>query len=174
MDSSRPHDPRRDAGAQRVSSYPYDTQRPPQQRAPQPRPQRTSSSIYPYETQRAPQQPQQVAPPPPLPQQRRRVPVGRRVLGVLAFVVLTALSIPLHILTVFFVFVEFESPGDAVTAALLVSGAFVGSFAALFVTGLVTQLVGAFPGRWRARVTFAALSGAIALGIAYAAALTQF
>lgn len=92
----------------------------------------------------------------------------------LAFLALTAISVPVHILAVFFVYVEFESPGDTVTAILLVSGAFLASFAALFFTGLIAQLVGGFPGRWRARITFAALSGVIALGTAYLAALTLF
>lgn len=161
------------AGAGWAGSYPYDTQVP-RQPAPaaQTAPKRTSPSIYPYETQRHPQQPARVPPPPAI--QTRSTPVGRRLLGVLAFFVLTAVSVPVHILAVFFVYVEFESPGDPVTAALLVSGAFLVSFIALFITGLGSQLVGGFPGRWRARITFATLSGIVALVVAYAAALTQF
>lgn len=133
-----------------------------------PRPQ----PIYPYETQR-PVPPPQQHPPRPVIRTSRTSP-GRRLLGVLTFVALTAISVPVHILAVFFVYVEFESPGDTVTAVLLVTGAFLASFAALFCTGLLAQLVGGFPGRWRARITFAALSGVIALGIAYFAALTLF
>ena len=83
---------------------------------------------------------------------------------------LTGLSLPLHIAAIFFIYVEFESPGDPALAVLLIGGAFLGSFAALFVTGLLSQLIGRFPGRWRARVTFAALSGVIALVVAYVAA----
>lgn len=149
------------------SVYPYDQQRP------------TSSSTYPYEQQaqraEAPQQPQQPAAQQPRPATApKRSPRPRRVLGVIAFLVLTFASIPIHIAAVFFVYVTFESPGDAITAVLIVSASFIGSFAALFVTGLVAQLVGAFPGRWRARVTFAVLSGVLSLGIAYLAALIAF
>ena len=178
MDSSRSHDPRLYRGAPPSSTYPYADGAVPKP-TPKP-PQRTSSSIYPYEQQqpvRLPpeqQQPQR----PPTQQQPQRPPVPRknmaprRVLGVIAFLTLTLLSMPVHIAAVFFVYVTFESPGDAVTAILIVSGAFIGSFAALFVTGLVSQLVGGFPGRWRARVTFAVLSGIIAISCAYFAALT--
>ena len=175
-------------GAQQGSStYPY------ADGAPQPAPRRTSpfpheqplppgSSSYPYgqqQPQQSPQPPRQQQPQAP---QQQRVPTQgaqrntapRRVLGVIAFFVLTLLSMPVHIAAVFFVYVTFESPGDPTTAVLIVSGAFLGVFAALFVTGLVSQLVGGFPGRWRARVTFSVLSGVIALTAAYFAAMTLF
>jgi hypothetical protein len=177
VDTSRSHDPRLYRGAQPSSTYPYADGAVPKP-APKP-PQRTSSSIYPYEQQqpvRLPPEQQVQRPPtqqqpqrPPVP---RKNPAPRRVLGVIAFLTLTLLSMPVHIAAVFFVYVTFESPGDAVTAILIVSGAFLGSFAALFVTGLVSQLVGGFPGRWRARVTFSVLSGIIAISCAYFAALT--
>jgi dipeptide/tripeptide permease len=93
---------------------------------------------------------------------------------VLAFLVLTVLSLPVHIGAIFFIYVEFESPGDPAMAALLISGAFLGSFVALFLTGLVAQKAGGFPGRWRARITFAVLSAIIGLGVAYFAALNLF
>ncbi|RIX27592.1 hypothetical protein [Amnibacterium setariae] len=199
MDSSRSHDPRlvraahpgtahQGGAAQQPrrtspSVYPYEQpqrSQPPQQQA-APAAQQAPRSTYPYEQQvprqQVPQQtPQQVPPP----AQYRTAPArartspARRALGVLAFLVLTALSVPLHVAAVFFVYVEFESPGDAVMAALLIGGAFLGSFAALFVTGLLSQLIGGFPGRWRARITFAALSGVIALAVAYFAALRLF
>lgn len=102
-----------------------------------------------------------------------RIPV-RRVLGLAVFAVLTAMSLPLHVLAVFFVYVQIESPGDIASAAPVLGGMFAAVFAALLVVGLLTQLVGGFPGRWRARVTFSFLSAVIALGIAYAAAITQF
>lgn len=177
MDSSRSHDPRLYRGAPPSSTYPYADGAVPKP-TPKP-PQRTSSSIYPYEQQqpvRLP--PEQQVQRPPTQQQPQRPPAPRknvaprRVLGVIAFLTLTLLSMPVHIAAVFFVYVTFESPGDAVTAILIVSGAFIGSFAALFVTGLVSQLVGGFPGRWRARVTFSVLSGIIAISCAYFAALT--
>lgn len=187
MDSSRSHDPRLYRG-QPSPAYPQAAHQPGE-----PAPRRTSPSVYPYEQPRATsstypyeqqvprqapvhqqptrqQQPhQQLAP-----RQERGNPAPRRALGVLAFLVLTGLSLPLHIAAIFFIYVEFESPGDPVMAALLIGGAFLGSFAALFVTGLVAQLVGGFPGRWRARVTFATLSGIIALVVAYFAALQLF
>lgn len=172
MDSSRSHDPRL-YRAQPGPGYPPAAQRQGEQYPPR----RTSPSVYPYEQQptssaypyeqsstRSPTQQPQFA-------QARRSPAPRRLLGVLAFLVLTALSLPVHIAAIFFVWVEFESPGDPAMAALLIGGTFVASFGALFVTGLLTQVVGRFPGRWRARATFAALSGAVALGIAYFAAL---
>ncbi|MGN6446983.1 hypothetical protein [Amnibacterium sp.] len=175
MDSSRSHDPRGQRGAQWAASYPYATDQPPRERGPRqvgvPTPTPVGQrATYPYE-QRA-QQPRPV--PPPAPRAPEKCRTGRRLLGVLTFVVLTGLSLPLHIAAIFFIYVEFESPGDAGTAALLVSGAFVGSFAALLVTGIVSQIVGAFPGRWRARVSLAALSGVIALVIAYVAASHVF
>ena len=98
----------------------------------------------------------------------------RRVLGVATFLLLTGLSVPLHILAVFFVYVQIESPGDTASAVPLLAGMFAAVFLALLATGLLTQLVGGFPGRWRARVTFSFLSGVIALAIAYGAAITQF
>ncbi|MGT2427331.1 hypothetical protein [Amnibacterium kyonggiense] len=104
----------------------------------------------------------------------QKSPTGRRLLGVLTFLVLTGLSLPLHVAAIFFIYVEFESPGDPATAALLVGAAFVGSFVALLVTGLLSQLVGRFPGLWRARITFAALSGIIALAVAYIGAAHLF
>lgn len=122
--------------------------------------------------------PRQVPPPAARPGQysaaKSRGSVLRRVLGVLTFFVLTGASVPLHILAVFFVYVQVESPGDAGSAVPLLGGLFAAVFLALFFTGLLTQLVGGFPGRWRARVTFSFFSGAIALAIAYAAAITQF
>ena len=177
MDSSRSHDPRLYRGAPPSSTYPYADGAVPKP-TPKP-PQRTSSSIYPYEQpQPVRLPPEQQVQRPPMQQQPQRPPAPRknvaprRVLGVIAFLTLTLLSMPVHIAAVFFVYVTFESPGDAVTAILIVSGAFIGSFAALFVTGLVSQLVGGFPGRWRARVTFSVLSGVIAISCAYFAALT--
>lgn len=163
--------PAQAAPAQYLQQYPQHVSSRPQG-PPRPQP------IYPYETQRPVQPPQQHSPQQHAPRQPttppRKTATGRRLLGGLAFVVLTAISVPVHILAVFFVYVEFESPGDTLTAVLLVSGAFLASFAALFCTGLIAQLVGGFPGRWRARITFAALSGVIALGTAYLAALTLF
>lgn len=103
-----------------------------------------------------------------------RSSAGRRWLGVLVFLVLTAVSLPVHVLALFFVFVEFASPGDRATSILLIAGAFVASFLALLVTGTLSQLVGGFPGRWRARVSFAAFSAIIALGVSTAAALLYF
>jgi hypothetical protein len=145
--------------------YPYE----------QPRP---TSSTYPYE-QQVPRPPAQQQPPLQQPQQSpqrgpRKNPAPRRTLGVVAFLVLTGLSLPLHIAAIFFIYVEFESPGDPAMAALLIGGAFLGSFVALLVTGIVAQLAGGFPGRWRARITFATLSGIIALVVAYFAALQLF
>jgi predicted lipid-binding transport protein (Tim44 family) len=176
VDSSRSHDPRLYRAGQPSSTYPYENGQQP--------PKRTSPSVFPYEPQgsatypyeqQVPHQPVQQQPPQPRyapPPQRNRT--ARRLLGVLAFLVLTGLSLPLHIGAIFFIYVEFESPGDPAMAALLISAAFLGSFAALFVTGLISQLVGGFPGRWRARTTFATLSGIIALGVAYFAALNLF
>jgi hypothetical protein len=185
VDSSRSHDPRMYRG-QPGPAYPQAAHQP----ADQP-PRRTSPSVYPYEQPRStsstypyePQVPRQpVQQQPQQPPQQQHIPqrgpqrnqAPRRVLGVVAFLVLTGLSLPLHIAAIFFIYVEFESPGDPVMAALLIGGAFLGSFAALFVTGLVAQLAGGFPGRWRARITFAALSGIIALVVAYFAALQLF
>lgn len=105
---------------------------------------------------------------------RPRTPVGRRLLGILALLVLTAISLPVHLLAVFFVYVEFESPGDPTTSSLLVLAAAAGSFLALLVTGTMAQLVGGYPGRWRARVTFAACSAVLAIASTYGAALTLF
>jgi hypothetical protein len=176
VDSHRSHDPRRVPAANWAASYPYSTDQPPRQQGPRqasiPQPTPVGhQATYPYD--KRPQQQQQTRhEPPPAPRAPQKVPIGRRVLGVLAFIVLTGVSLPLHIAAIFFIYVEFESPGDPVTAALLIGAAFIGSFAALFVTGLLSQLIGAFPGRWRARVTFAALSGLIALVIAYVAATT--
>jgi hypothetical protein len=101
-----------------------------------------------------------------------RTSTGRRWLGVLAFLVLTAISLPIHAVALFFVYIEFASPGDAQTATLLVVAAFVGSFLALLTTGTLSQLIGGFPGRWRARVSFAAFSAVLALGTTVIAALT--
>lgn len=175
MDSNRSHDPRRVPAANWAASYPYSTDQPPRTQGPRqatiPQPTPVGQhATYPYEQR--PQQPRYE--PQPVLRTPPKKQTGRRLLGVLAFVVLTGLSLPMHVAAIFFIYVEFESPGDPAMAALLIGGAFVGSFAALFVTGLVAQLVGAFPGRWRARVTFAALSGVIALGIAYIAATRIF
>ena len=183
MDSSRSHDPRLYRG-QPGPAYPQAAHQPPEQA-----PRRTSPSVYPYEQPRATstypyeQQVPRQAPfqQPPQQQRQHSAPradrpntAPRRALGVLAFAVLTAMSLPLHIAAIFFIYVEFESPGDPVMAALLIGGAFIGSFAALLVTGLLAQLIGGFPGRWRARVTFATLSGIIALVVAYFAAMQLF
>jgi len=180
VDSSRSHDPRLVRAAQPGATRPAaQAAQPPRRTSPSvypyEQPQQPPRSTYPYEQQVPRQQvPQQVPPPPPQRRTAPRTSPARKALGVLVFLALTALSVPLHIAAVFFVYVEFESPGDPVMAVLLIGGAFIGAFAALFVTGLLTQLVGAFPGRWRARVTFAALSGAIALAVAYFAALRLF
>lgn len=187
MDSSRSHDPRLYRAGQPGTAYPNAAQQQPPAQQP---PRRTSPSVYPYEqqpssstypyeqqTQRPPvqQQPQPPQQPRYAPQQQtKRSSTGRRLLGVLAFLVLTGLSLPMHIAAIFFIYVEFESPGDPALAVLLIGAAFIGSFAALFVTGLLAQLVGAFPGRWRARITFATLSGVVALVVAYFAALHLF
>ena len=175
MDSNRSHDPSRVPAANWAASYPYSTDQPPRQQGPRQSsiPQPTpvgQQATYPYDKRPQPQQPRHE--PTPVSRAPQKSPTGRRLLGVLAFFVLTALSLPLHVAAIFFIYVEFESPGDPVTAALLIGAAFVGSFAALFVTGLLSQLIGAFPGRWRARVTFAAFSGVIALVVAYVAATT--
>lgn len=182
MDSSRSHDPRLYRAAPPSSTYPYENgQQPPKRTSPTvyPHERPAQGSTYPYEQQvvREPQQrqPPQQQPPQryePRPQRRNETP--RRLLGVLAFALLTGLSLPLHIAAIFFIYVEFESPGDPTMAALLIGGAFLVSFVALFLTGLIAQKVGAFPGRWRARVTFAAFSGIIALAVAYFAALNLF
>ncbi|MBW4043033.1 MAG: hypothetical protein HIU86_13090 [Acidobacteria bacterium] len=169
MDSNRSHDPRRVPAANWAASYPYATDQPPRQQGPRQAsiPQPTpvgQQATYPYD--RRPQQPPRYEPPT-APRAAQKSSTRRRLLGVLAFLVLTALSLPLHVAAIFFIYVEFESPGDPLTAVLLIGAAFIGSFAALFVTGLLSQRIGAFPGLWRARVTFAALSGVIALAIAY-------
>jgi hypothetical protein len=180
VDSSRSHDPRLYRAGQPSSTYPYENgQQPPKRTSPSVYPHEPQgTSTYPYE-QQVPRQPVQQPQQPPqqpvryaLPPRRNQAP--RRLLGVLAFLVLTGLSLPLHIAAIFFIYVEFESPGDPLMAAVLIGGAFLGSFAALFFTGLISQLVGAFPGRWRARTTFATLSGVISLAVAYFAALTLF
>lgn len=190
MDSSRTHDPRLYRGTP-GPAHPQAAHQPAD-----PPPRRTSPSVYPYEQPQ--QQPasstypyEQPVPRQPVPQQQQRPqpqrppqqaaqgrparnPAPRRLLGVVAFFVLTGLSLPLHIAAIFFIYVEFESPGDPVMAALLIGGAFIGSFVALLITGVVAQRVGGFPGRWRARITFATLSGIIALAVAYFAALKLF
>jgi hypothetical protein len=175
VDSNRSHDPSRVPAANWAASYPYSTDQPPRQQGPRQSsiPQPTpvgQQATYPYDKRPQPQQPRHE--PPPVQRAPQKAPTARRLLGVLAFFVLTGLSLPLHVAAIFFIYVEFESPGDPATAALLIGAAFVGSFAALFVTGLLSQLIGAFPGRWRARVTFAAFSGVIALVVAYVAATT--
>lgn len=175
MDSNRSHDPRRVPAANWAASYPYSTDQPPRQQQPRQAsiPQPTpvgQQATYPYDQRPQPPRWEQ----PPVLRAPQKTPIARRLLGVLAFFVLTGLSLPLHIAAIFFIYVEFESPGDLTTAALLVGGAFLGSFAALFVTGLLSQLIGRFPGRWRARVTFAAFSGIIALAVAYLAATKVF
>jgi hypothetical protein len=179
VDSSRSHDPRLYRAGQPSSTYPYENgQQPPKRTSSSPQPQGPSAT-YPYDPQ-PPRPPVQQQPPPQhIPPQRqqqqpRKNQGPRRFLGVLAFLVLTALSLPVHIGAIFFIYVEFESPGDPATAALLIGAAFLGSFLALFLTGLISQKVGGFPGRWRARVTFAVLSGIIGLGVAYLAALNLF
>jgi len=181
VDSSRSHDPRLYRAGQPSSTYPYENgQQPPKRTSPSPQPQGPSST-YPYDqqAQRQPSPPQQPAPQQQPPQRyaqqpQRRNPTPRRLLGVLAFLVLTVLSLPVHIGAFFFIYVEFESPGDPAMAALLIGGAFVGSFLALLLTGLISQKVGGFPGRWRARITFAVFSGIIGLAVAYFAALNLF
>ena len=180
MDSSRSHDPRLYRAGQPSSTYPYENgQQPPKRTSPTvyPHERPAEGSTYPYEqqVQREPQPRYQPQPPPQgYRAQPKRNQTQRRLLGVLAFFVLTGLSLPLHIGAIFFIYVEFESPGDPAMAALLIGGAFLGSFLALFLTGFISQRVGAFPGRWRARVTFAAFSGVIALAVAYFAALNLF
>jgi hypothetical protein len=179
VDSSRSHDPRLYRAPQPSSTYPYENgQQPPKRTSSSPQPQGPSAT-YPYDP--VPRQPQQQQPQPPQqrwvppqPQPQRRNQAPRRFLGVLAFLALTGLSLPVHIGAIFFIYVEFESPGDPAMAALLIGGAFIGSFVALFLTGLIAQKVGGFPGRWRARVTFAVLSAIIGLGVAYFAALNLF
>lgn len=104
----------------------------------------------------------------------QRTPVGRRLLGVLVLLVLTALSLPVHLLTMFFTYVEVASPGDVGTAVLLVAGTGLASFLALLLTGTLAQVAGGFPGRWRARVTFAALSALLAVAVTAVAALHFF
>lgn len=175
MDTRRAHEAAHQADTARASSYPYSADQPPPRRTTYP-PQYVpvgQHATYPYG-----QRPPQPVQPPPTPQapvpQARRTGKPRRLLGVLAFLVLTGLSLPLHISAFFFIYVEFESPGDPAMAAPLIGGAFLVSFAALFVTGTVAQLVGRFPGRWRARTTFAALSGIVALAVAYLAAIRLF
>ena len=98
----------------------------------------------------------------------------RRWLGVFAFLVLTAASLPVHVFAMFFVFVEVASPGDQATSVELIAVAFAASFAALLITGTLSQLIGGFPGRWRARVSFAAFSAIIALIVTAIAAITYF
>jgi hypothetical protein len=177
VDSNPSHDPRRVPAANWSASYPYSTDQPPRQQQPRrasiPQPTPVGQqATYPYD--KRPQQQQPRYEPPPVLRTPPKTPVGRRVLGVLAFLVLTGLSLPLHIAAIFFIYVEFESPGDPAMAALLIGAAFLSSFAALFVTGLLSQVIGAFPGRWRARITFAAFSGVIALAVAYFAATRVF
>lgn len=101
-------------------------------------------------------------------------PVGRRLLGVVVLLVLTLLSLPVHVAAVFFVYLLIESPGDATSSMVLVIAAFTGSFIALLVTGILSQLAGGFPAGWRARVTFAACSAVLSLGAAYLAAIAFF
>ncbi len=178
MDSSRSHDPRVYAAAQRTSHvpsppardpYPYAKPQPTEPYG-QPVGQQPRPSAHPQPWEQQPQPPQWRQPA--VTTTRNAAP--RRLLGMVAFAVMTVVTLPVHVLAVFFVFVEFESPGDPVTAVLLVSGAFVASFVALLLTGIVSQAVGGFPGRWRARITFAALSGVIALGLAYLGAIVYF
>ena len=104
----------------------------------------------------------------------RRTPVGRRLLGVLVLLVLTALSLPVHVMTMFFTYVEVASPGDLGTALLLVGGTGIASFLALLLTAVLSQLAGGFPGRWRARVTFAALSALLSVAVTVVAAVRFF
>ena len=165
--------------AQQYPTYPEQAQqlrRPPQQapapRAPQQQPPQFTDLLAPGQKQR-PQAHQ------PHPIVREAAPAARtspvrRALGVLTFFVLTGMSLPLHILAVFFIYVQIESPGDTETAVPLLGGLFLAVFLVLAVVGIMTQVVGGFPGRWRARVTFSFLSAAIALVVAYAAAITQF
>ena len=175
MDSNGSHDPRRVPAANWAASYPYSTDQPPRTQEPRKAtiPQPTpvgQQATYPYEQRPQPPRWEQ----PPVLRVQPKTSVARRIVGVVVFLVLTGLSLPLHIAAIFFIYVEFESPGDPATAALLIGGAFVGSFAALLITGIVAQVVGRFPGRWRARVTFAALAGIIALAVAYLAASKLF
>lgn len=131
-------------------------------------PQRTHHPVQaPY-----PQYQQQLRPP----AETRATPVGRRLLGVAVLVVLTAVTTPVHVLAIFFVFVQVESPGDGDlgSALLLVVGALAASFVALLVTATLAQLAGGFRARWRARTTFAVLSAILAVAVAYGAALTVF
>ncbi len=121
------------------------------------------------------QQPSYHAPPPAPPTvQTPGTPVARRLLGVAVLLALTALTTPVHLLAIFFVYVQIESPGDAGSALLLIAGAVAASFAALLLTATLAQLAGGFPARWRARTTFAVLSAALAIAVAYGAALTLF
>lgn len=113
---------------------------------------------------------QQVRPP----VQTPSMPVARRLLGVAVLLVLTAITTPVHLLAIFFVYVQIESPGEAGPALLLLAGALVASFVALLVTATLAQVAGGFPARWRARTTFAVLSALLAVVVAYAAALTLF
>ncbi len=117
----------------------------------------------------APQSPRRA----PVPQ-RRHVSVGRRLLGVLVLLVMTAISTPVHVFAVFLVFIEIESPGDPQSAALLIGGAGLGSFLMLLLTASLTQAVGGFPGRWRARVTFAVLSALLAMAVAVLGVVAVF
>lgn len=112
--------------------------------------------------------PQRYRPAPPV----RRTPVARRLFGVLVLLVLTAASVPVHVLAVFFVYVQLESPGDGSTAFLTVGGGALASFLALLLTATIAQLAGGFPGRWRARTTFAVLSAVLSISVAYALAFT--
>ncbi|MFD1720742.1 hypothetical protein [Amnibacterium endophyticum] len=162
--------------AAQYPTYPEQAQqlrRPPQQ-APAARPQFTdllerpvAPTVEPTRRAAAPERR-------PQPPKKPGVVATRRVLGLAVFAALTAMSVPLHVLAVFFMYVQIESPGELASAVPLLGGMLVAVFVTLLVVGSATQLVGGFPGRWRARVVFALLSGAIALSIAYAAALTQF
>ena len=79
---------------------------------------------------------------------------------------------PVHVLAIFFVYVQVESPGDASTALLTIGGGAIGSFLALRITATLAQLAGGFPARWRARTTFAVLSAVLAVSLVYLLALT--
>ena len=103
-----------------------------------------------------------------------RSSAGRRWLGVFAWLVLTVVSLPVHVFALFFVYVEFASPGDQASAITLVACAFLASFVTLLITGTLSQLIGGFPGRWRARVSFAAFSAVVAVAVMTVAALTYF
>ncbi len=168
--------------AQQYPAYPEQAQqlrRPPQQAPAQREAPPQFSDLLSPEHAPAPQQRPRAQQPAPVALRAPAAPAVRtspvrRALGVLAFLVLTAMSLPLHVLAIFFIYVQIESPGDLETAAPLLGGLFVAVFLVLTVVGVLTQVIGGFPGRWRARVTFAFLSGVIALVVSYAAAITQF